>query len=893
MTAVAARTAGCARPHVGRGAELARTLATVAAEEGRGVVLAGVPGVGKSHLLHLAAARLAAEGWAPLRAQGDPARRQPFGAFGDLLPSLTGAPDRWALVLRTGLDHLVARAGRGRPVLVADDLHAFDPASAALVQQAVLDGRVRLLGTLRAGDPAPDAVTALWKHDLVERIEVGPLAAAEGGELAEAIVGGPVDDATRARLWTWTQGNPLLVTEIVEQARLDGSWRRVADLWRLDAVPTGSPRLGGLLEERLAESPPAVVDLVDAVALAGRLPMAVADALVGRSNVAAAERLRLARVRIEHGRADVTLDHPLYGELRRAATPPDRQASLRHRLLDVVEALDGADASEPVDPARPTAVGREGIGAADRALVAQWYLETGRTGPHTAAILRDAADRAWAGDDPERAAALARRAWELRPDDRTGHLLVSALARIGATDELGSVAPAVAAAATTDRVRALAVLSQALGLFQFTNRPEVGRSILEEGARHVADADWRDVLTAERASYTLQMGDIAGAEALAAPLLSSSNPRVAAEAAAVIGPAAALQGRIADSIAAADRGLELATLLTDDYIDTGQYLFHKLLALVDDGRVAIAEELARAAAEELPLGDPFTRAFVAVSLGRTLRLRGRPVSAARWFREAAAAFESVCRLGFAAWSLAGLAAVLAEAGDADGARSAAAESARRDDHPIRVGAAEVARSLSWVPVVTGDLDGAAAGFDAAAEQGLAGGELVHAGHALHDLVRVGRPERALARLERLVAVTDSAVLQVYADHARAAVSADRSGLEAVAGAFEALGCDLAAAEAWSEASRLAGGGAAERRAAAAAARCEGARSPLLVEAAPEVALSPREREIALMAAEGLHRRVIAERLVISTRTVDSHLQRTYRKLGVSNRHGLAEALRER
>jgi DNA-binding CsgD family transcriptional regulator len=891
VTAVVERTGGHARPHVGRGAELARTLAIVTAAEGRGIVLAGVPGVGKSHLLDLAAERLAADGWAPLRAQGDPARRQPFGAFGDLLPSLTGAPDRWALVLRTGLDHLVARAGPGRPVLVADDLHAFDPASAALVQQAVIDGRVRVLGSLRAGDPAPDAVTTLWKHDLVERIEVGPLAPAEVGELAEAIVGGPVDDATRARLWIWTEGNPLLVTEIVERARLDGSWRRVTDLWRLDAVPTGSPRLAGLLDERLAESPPAVVDLVDAVALAGRLPMAVADGLVGRSAVAAAERLRLARVRIERGRADVMLDHPLHGELRRTATTPERQASLRHRLLDVVEALDEADATTPAD-AGPTAVPGEGIGAADRALVAQWYLETGRTGPRTAAILRDAAERSWAGDDPERAAALARRAWELRPDDRTGHLLVSALARIGATDELGRVAPAVAAAATTDRVRVLAVLSHALGLFQFTNRPEVGLSILEEGARHVADPDWRDVLTAEMASYTLQMGDIAGAEALATPLLSSPNPRVAADAAAVIGPAAALQGRIADSIAAADRGLDLAASLTDDYVDAGQYLFHKLVALVDDGQVAVAEELARAAAEDLPLDDPFTRAFVAVSLGRTLRLRGRPVSAARWFREAAAAFETVRRMGFAAWSLAGLAAVLAEAGDADGARGAAAESARRDDHPIRVGAAEVARSLAWVPVVTGDLDGAVAGFDAAAEQGLASGELVHAGHALHDLVRVGRPERALARLERLVAATDSAVLGLYAGHARAAVSADRTGLEAVAGAFEALGCDLAAAEAWSEASRLAGGGASERRAAALAARCEGARTPLLVEAAPEVPLSPREREIALMAADGLHRRVIAERLVISTRTVDSHLQRIYRKLGVSNRSGLAEALRE-
>ena len=59
-------------------------------------------------------------------------------------------------------------------------------------------------------------------------------------------------------------------------------------------------------------------------------------------------------------------------------------------------------------------------------------------------------------------------------------------------------------------------------------------------------------------------------------------------------------------------------------------------------------------------------------------------------------------------------------------------------------------------------------------------------------------------------------------------------------------------------------------------------------AAPEAAeLTPREREIALLAAAGASSREIAGRLVISVRTVDNHLQSAYRKLGVSRRQELS------
>jgi DNA-binding CsgD family transcriptional regulator len=62
-------------------------------------------------------------------------------------------------------------------------------------------------------------------------------------------------------------------------------------------------------------------------------------------------------------------------------------------------------------------------------------------------------------------------------------------------------------------------------------------------------------------------------------------------------------------------------------------------------------------------------------------------------------------------------------------------------------------------------------------------------------------------------------------------------------------------------------------------------------AAPETAeLTPREREIALLAAAGASSRQIAGRLVISVRTVDNHLRNAYRKLGVTRRQDLRRVL---
>jgi pimeloyl-ACP methyl ester carboxylesterase/DNA-binding CsgD family transcriptional regulator len=57
-------------------------------------------------------------------------------------------------------------------------------------------------------------------------------------------------------------------------------------------------------------------------------------------------------------------------------------------------------------------------------------------------------------------------------------------------------------------------------------------------------------------------------------------------------------------------------------------------------------------------------------------------------------------------------------------------------------------------------------------------------------------------------------------------------------------------------------------------------------------LTARERDVVLAAADGADTRAIAERLFLSSRTVEHHLSAAYRKLGVPNRAALVVLLRE-
>jgi DNA-binding CsgD family transcriptional regulator len=139
--------------------------------------------------------------------------------------------------------------------------------------------------------------------------------------------------------------------------------------------------------------------------------------------------------------------------------------------------------------------------------------------------------------------------------------------------------------------------------------------------------------------------------------------------------------------------------------------------------------------------------------------------------------------------------------------------------------------------------------------------------------RAGRPRRRLAR-------------------------GDAAGLDAAARALDTLGAALLAAEAYTAAAaayRSEGlaraASAAAQRAAQLAAACGDPRTPGLAAAPATGRLTRREREVAALAAAGSSSREIADRLVLSVRTVDNHLHSAYTKLGVTSRDELARVLR--
>ncbi|WP_323792777.1 helix-turn-helix transcriptional regulator, partial [Nocardioides sp.] len=210
----------------------------------------------------------------------------------------------------------------------------------------------------------------------------------------------------------------------------------------------------------------------------------------------------------------------------------------------------------------------------------------------------------------------------------------------------------------------------------------------------------------------------------------------------------------------------------------------------------------------------------------------------------------------------------------------------------------VARALAWSRSVAGDRTAA---VGAAAAGGRAGVEAQHITWgvmALHDAVRLG--DAAGARevaddVQDAVRETEgAALLETMARHAVVTSAEDPEGLGEVATAFARHGAWLLAAEAQAQRALLLARSSADDRVVSWAsvlsqiweARCDGPCTPLLA-SRPPAGLTARQLEIAQAAARGASSAEIAEGHVLSVRTVDNHLGKVYRVLGLVGRDELA------
>ena len=125
-------------------------------------------------------------------------------------------------------------------------------------------------------------------------------------------------------------------------------------------------------------------------------------------------------------------------------------------------------------------------------------------------------------------------------------------------------------------------------------------------------------------------------------------------------------------------------------------------------------------------------------------------------------------------------------------------------------------------------------------------------------------------------------------------TAARAGLDDAAAAYAAAGAPYEAAQVWLDAAAARQAGGDTVAAAAAEARARTALATLGVAPAPQrgggETLSPREREVLALVAQGRSNEEIAAALFLSVRTVERHIANTYRKLRLSGRTARAAAV---
>ena len=219
------------------------------------------------------------------------------------------------------------------------------------------------------------------------------------------------------------------------------------------------------------------------------------------------------------------------------------------------------------------------------------------------------------------------------------------------------------------------------------------------------------------------------------------------------------------------------------------------------------------------------------------------------------------------------------------------------DSPVATSVATRERTRAWLDACRGDLTAARSRIREVAALLRRDQVFIMEAGVLNDLARLGVAAEAVDRLQELADVVDGPLVQAHARHALALSGGDRPLLAEVVDRYEAINVLGLAAEAAAELAELQRAVGAARWATAAqqrstdlATRAGGIRTPALARGTSVEPLTAREREVALLAAAGASSRQVGERLHLSTRTVDTHLARVYRKLGITGRAELAQAL---
>jgi len=861
---------------IGRGTEL-DAVARARAVGMSGVVVRAPAGVGKSRLAREALAQAELNGVRIAWVQATQAAASvPLGPFAGVIPTDVRSDDQFEL-LRRSVASLRDLAGGGPLAVGVDDAHLLDATSAALVLQLATSAAAFVIATVRSGELCPDAIESLWKDAGATRLELSTLSEDETRKLVETVVGGPIEERAQAWIWETSGGNALYAHELALGVLEKGMLTEVSGLWRLRNGAPVNASLVELISARLAGVAPAERRLIELLSLGEPLQLAELLQAIGAEPLQAAEDRELITIDGPAPDAEVRLAHPLYGEVIAAALGSLRARELRLELAAVVQA-------------------RARLTAEDSLRVCGWLIDAGETPPLR--MLVDAARAANLSGAPELGADLASRA--VNAGAGVDAMLV--LARSHAITKRFEAAEAVLAALDgqiESQDVAVGYLQQRIrGLYWGLRRPDEARAVYERAQRWWSDPAWRrrlDVVWFELAALLDGWAGTVDRAQLSAEMLAdeSLEEGVRKEIELVHAMNLFYSGRVLEAYA-------LIGSLRPEIPLSGHHAERALIAwcLVsfESGQAVpdLEAEMTSIVARGVRAGDRAACGLGALTLGGLALAAGRYRDAARWLAEAELNFEH--RDTFGALMIARAFQVGVACGTGDDRVQEAMQrchDALQGHEPLPNQIPYLARAEGWASAALGDrvgaqrllLDGAA--------------RLDHmplqAGELHYEALRVGAPPATVARnVSALRERCNARLMAAYADHCTARADNDGQALLAVAEEFARIGVLRYATEAAADAARsfLAAGRLDSARRAAARSRelfaeGQGGQLPVIDGlTAAAVDLSPREAQLVELAKLGLSNPQIAERLVLSKRTVESHLYRAMQKLGVSDRRDL-------
>ncbi|MGH3031076.1 MAG: LuxR C-terminal-related transcriptional regulator [Gaiellaceae bacterium] len=900
---------------VGREPELGRLRAFVAADPLGALVLTGEPGIGKTTLWEAGIDAARERGLRVLLARPSGAEAQlSFAGLNDLfdgfdLGGLSGlpAPQLRALdvallraeplgappearAIATGVWSALRAAAAAEPRLVAsDDAQWLDAASAdalAFAARRLQGEAVGFLIARRTGRSSP--VERALEQTGLERLEVGPLSFGATRRLLSERLGGLPPRRDLRRIFESSRGNPLFALELGRTLAGRGPLEAGEDIPVPDAVED-------LLGTRMAQLPGPVRRLLLAVALSADLRVAQLAAVA--DPVALDDAVDAGVLLVDGDR--VRPSHPLLAAAARRHARAGERRELHLELAAVVadeelRALHLALATRGPDAGLAGTVAAAGSGAAARGAVQE------------AVVLAEHALRLTPPGSTDRSDRLLELAGHLEvagEPERVTELLAP---------ELDSLPRGAA------RVRAQLLLSEGGGVLSVADHQRHFELALAESGD---DPVLRAQVLAKQAIHTAAacLERIGDAEAWAVEALSAARlagPDVERLALSGLAWARSLRGRPIDDLCERfDSVSDAASYIAGSpervagqrhvwrgEVKQARVVLTRLLSVAEERGEPVSYALQRLHLCELELRageweaasalldewheSPEGELLVFPMYERCRALlaagRGLPDEAERWAAEAIARAQATVR-----WDLLealrarGLAALLAhEPATAIECLRAVWEHTRREgiDDP---GAFPVGPDLVEALVEAGEPDEARAvtlRLRELAEQqehpwGLASGKRCDA------LLRLASSydEEAAAALAQ--AADDHAELGLRVECGRALLglgraqrrhrkwAAARRSLEQAAAAFEEIGSAGWAEEARSELARV------------------GARRPR-----PTGELTPSERRVAELAAEGLSNKEIARTLFVTVNTVEAHLSHAYAKLGVRSRVQLASRL---